>query len=651
MPMIRRSIALFLAANAASALAADYSWINEAGGFWDDPANWSSTPSAPGTVPGGNDAVTISTLSGATVTLRQEPGAPASPFTQYVAGSLTVNTPFEITGGNLQVTGDATFNESFAWVAGGLHLFVTSPGGTWTFKKGIHYTNAFLGGMNATAAVLQGTSVLDGAQGILWNANTTLESGAALEMRNGDRALFNNRLDIDGTFDRTGGAAEATLSYSTGRNAGVVRNRVGTLIVQQRSQDQFEAHTGEFVVDSGASLRFQGTHTFEGVIRGDGDVELDGFTDFVIDATRYEAAGVLKLSRGAKLTWQGDGTVASLDGAAGNLALQGTMDVTGVSSMGLTIVTGAQGSLIRFKSGMNASFGYVHNVAGTTELGGTSTFGSGAGLSGGPGATLHVLEGGSVLLEGSGSSVGGAALFNEGTFVKRGSQTSHELALEVSNEGTFKVEAGTLVSNPIVAFTNAGTVDVAEGAMLDRNGGTYVQTAGTTHVDGQFLADEFRFEGGTVTGSGVLRNNADETKVFLDGTLSPGNSPGMFTIQGDLDMGDNAVLDVEIGPDSDLLVVNGHVSFAGVLRFRLAPGYVPTGPGPAFGVVLFDTADGSIAIEPAGDAALPQYRFQLLTEAHLVSVQVVAVPEPAEWAMLLAGAGLVGSMVRSRRRA
>ena len=71
----------------------------------------------------------------------------------------------------------------------------------------------------------------------------------------------------------------------------------------------------------------------------------------------------------------------------------------------------------------------------------------------------------------------------------------------------------------------------------------------------------------------------------------------------------------------------------------------------AFGVVLFDTADGSIAIEPAGDAALPQYRFQLLTEAHLVSVQVVAVPEPAEWAMLLAGAGLVGSMVRSRRRA
>ncbi len=52
-----------------------------------------------------------------------------------------------------------------------------------------------------------------------------------------------------------------------------------------------------------------------------------------------------------------------------------------------------------------------------------------------------------------------------------------------------------------------------------------------------------------------------------------------------------------------------------------------------------------------GDAALPQYRFQLLTEAHLVSVQVVAVPEPAEWAMLLAGAGLVGSMVRSRRRA
>ena len=650
MPMIRRSIALLLSLNAVPLSAADFSWINESGGFWDDAASWSSSPSAPGTIPGENDAVTVSTLSGATVTLRQEPGAPAFPFTQYAAGTLTVDTPFELTGGNLQVLGDATFNESLTWVGGGLHLLSTSPGGTWTFRKGIQYTNPFLGGMNAATAVLQGTSVLDGAEGILWSASTTLASGATLEMRNGDRALFNNRLDIDGTFDRTAGAAEATLSYSTGRNAGVVRNRTGTLIIQQRSTSEFEAHTGEFVVDAGAALRFQGMHTFEGVIRGEGDVELDGLTDFVLDATRYQAGGVLKLSRGAKLVWQGDGRVGSLDGAAGNIALQGTMEVTGLSSMGLSIVTGAPDSLIRFKSGMNATFGNVHNGSGTTELGGSSTFASGAGLSGGVGATLHVLAGGSVVLEGNGSSVGGATLFNEGTFVKGGAQTSHTLSLGVSNQGTFKVEAGTLISNPFVTFTNAGTVDVAEGAMLDRNGGLYVQTADTTHVDGQFLADEFRFEGGTVTGSGVLRNNADETKVFLDGTLSPGNSPGMLTIQGDLALGDNAQLDVEIGPDSDLLVVNGHVSFAGVLRFRFAPGYVPAGPGEAFGVVLFDTADGSITIEPVGEAALPQYRFQLLTEEHLVSVQVVAVPEPAEWSMLLAGALLVGVTARSRRR-
>jgi outer membrane autotransporter protein len=131
----------------------------------------------------------------------------------------------------------------------------------------------------------------------------------------------------------------------------------------------------------------------------------------------------------------------------------------------------------------------------------------------------------------------------------------------------------------------------------------------------------------------------------------------MLTVQGDVTFGENAILDVVLGPtpqETDLLVVNGHASFAGVLRFRFADGYVPP-VGLAFGVVLHQTRGvNDFTLLPVGNAAaLADVKYQLLTEDELVSIQVVSttpIPEPAEWALLLAGGGLLLLRGRQRRR-
>jgi hypothetical protein len=194
--------------------------------------------------------------------------------------------------------------------------------------------------------------------------------------------------------------------------------------------------------------------------------------------------------------------------------------------------------------------------------------------------------------------------------------------------------------------------------MLDFSGGSYVQTQGTTRVDGEFLAKSVRIEGGTLTGSGVIGNEDSDAQVFVDGLLTPGgDGAGMLTVQGDVTFGENAILDVVLGPtpqETDLLVVNGHASFAGVLRFRFADGYVPP-VGLAFGVVLHQTRGvNDFTLLPVGNAAaLADVKYQLLTEDELVSIQVVSttpIPEPAEWALLLAGGGLLLLRGRQRRR-
>ncbi len=97
--------------------------------------------------------------------------------------------------------------------------------------------------------------------------------------------------------------------------------------------------------------------------------------------------------------------------------------------------------------------------------------------------------------------------------------------------------------------------------------------------------------GATLSGSGTINGG-----VSNDGTLAPGNSPGIITINGDYTQNAGGTLDIEIAgtnpltPDFDQLIVNGTVTLAGALDGVPFGGVTP-GPGDSFQLITNDGTD------------------------------------------------------------
>ena len=70
--------------------------------------------------------------------------------------------------------------------------------------------------------------------------------------------------------------------------------------------------------------------------------------------------------------------------------------------------------------------------------------------------------------------------------------------------------------------------------------------------------------------------------------------------------------------------------------------FVTTVGTPIYTIVVSGNTDDP-SNSPVGNSSFGSYSLN-------ISPNVIAVPEPAEWAMMLAGLGLVGAIVRHRRR-
>ncbi len=97
--------------------------------------------------------------------------------------------------------------------------------------------------------------------------------------------------------------------------------------------------------------------------------------------------------------------------------------------------------------------------------------------------------------------------------------------------------------------------------------------------------------GATLKGTGTYSGN-----VLNEGTIAPGNSPGIITVNGDYTQSSSATLQIEIQgtnptvPDFDQLFVNGAVSLAGTLDVSLLGGFNPS-VGNSFKIIDNDGSD------------------------------------------------------------
>ncbi len=164
------------------------------------------------------------------------------------------------------------------------------------------------------------------------------------------------------------------------------------------------------------------------------------------------------------------------------------------------------------------------------------------------------------------------------------------------------VQSGSHQFQAIVNLLDSTTVDVASGSTLEfnnrlfLNGNTHTKTGDGTLVVSNTLntgGGTLDCQAGTCSGSGNIAGDLNNT----GGTVAPGNSPGILTIDGNYTQGAGGTLALEIGgatpgEEHDKLVVNGAADINGNVTVELTGGFDPPASS-TFDVLDFSSFSGT----------------------------------------------------------
>lgn len=390
----------------------------------------------------------------------------------------------------------------------------------------------------------------------------------------------------------------------------------------------FLAGTTKLKVNDGAVLRTDGGGAIEVhsklVIDGgtvEIDVDLFGHLNF---AGSGSLTGGLVSHPGSVIGYENTGADAHLVIAEG---FDNHGEVIFVGSVAMTLEV-TSGSLVNTADGVISSKGAVGPSAGIPELRADLV---NHGLIDVDGLDLKLVRDGSQHRnEADGViQVAGADLeidLGGGTDVP--SNFTNYGTTTVGGGGTIRVFGSTGFTDVPSNFTNYGTATVGGGGSIRVYGNS---GEGSSIALVNFGAIEIEAAGilaltdavfdnpssGLVSGSGTL-DLAAAAAVIFDGTLSPGQSPGILTVDGELPEGPNAAIIIEIGGEApgsnlDRLDVSGTLSADGLLDVSLLGVYHPLG-GEHFEVLTYGDLIGWF-----GKIALPPLQ-------HLLSWNIAAGP-------------------------
>jgi hypothetical protein len=247
---------------------------------------------------------------------------------------------------------------------------------------------------------------------------------------------------------------------------------------------------------------------------------------------------------------------------------------------------------------------------------------------------------------------------------------------EANAVGTFENAGRVRIPGVVDPLTGIPTLVLADEFVQDKQGtptlfntpelvidpdgelraGIYRQQDGDAVVNGLLSGQSVSFLGGTLSGTGTITyaRSFSSAITTADVTIKPGNSPGILTIDGNLDAV-GTTFDIEIGGlvaglEYDQLIVLGQANLTdSFLNLRFIDGFVPS-PGDVFEWLVADppfTGLEPLTVRTFSDQAFidgwSDGRSYFVT-----TVTPIPLP-PAAWALasgLLALGGLAG-----RRRA
>lgn len=431
-------------------------------------------------------------------------------------------------------------------------------------------------------------------------------------------------------------------------------------------------------------------------ISGSNDLTFQGrFVNNLGNSINVTNTGLTTFSGGVVLnTGTASGTLLTLgNGGVGSVLIDSTVSDDLGSSGAALAFNGTTGSVLTL-SGSNTFRGGL-NAGTNTSAGATVNLRNSKAL-GAAGATTNsnrVFAGNAFELQnniaivGEALQIGGAGVNGNGALRNVSGTNAWAGTITLSdNNSTIKSEAGKLTlsssgSNAVTGNFNltldgagaiviAGSVTTGPTGSVTKNGlgiatlggantygGATVINAGTLLINGSLSASSaVALNTGTLGGTGTI--NGLVTTSGTGSTISPGNSPGVLTLNGGLDATAGAKFVFELGTSPELLSLGSGVltgsSFAGGLVFNFSDGGGLVAGSP-YTLITFGSAVGLnysdlfADILPSGyilDSSFGTGGFQI----NGTSLQVqFAVPEPSTLLMLGMG-GLLLSGGRFCRR-
>lgn len=455
-------------------------------------------------------------------------------LTKTGTGSLTLSASNSYSGGTTLSAGTLVTGNVSALGSGAINV----TGGTLDLNADL--TAASLAGSASTVDAGGFTLTLNAASngGTFYTGNFT--STGSLILRGGSHTIQDNV---------TGGAGSGTGNFLLLQNIGG-----GSSFHLDTGSSSISRRDFGYYTDSSTTLTLNSLQG-HGALRSDAGSPSGGVRNIVVNQsgdTTFDGA-ILSHTSGA-------GALRSLNltkQGGGNLTLAGFIgEQTAASGIGSDVVNlTVEGGVLNLTNSANATAG--NGTAGTmTTTGGTLAFATDALGKGGAG---------SVVMN------GGTLRWNSGN--TQDLTVSNRLTLVAGKNATFDTNGNNVTfSNALGGGAiNASLVKTGTGSLTLEGNNTY--TGNTLVSNGALVINGSVSTGNVTTQSGAMLMGSGTiggaTTIDSGATFSPGESPGLLTINDALTLNGTTLMEIggqNLGTEYDSVSVSGLMTFGGILN-------------------------------------------------------------------------------------